>query len=462
MSPGLKAELAKLDDERFYVRRPDRIVFVEHDEPRKGGKAEKFDKARLQKIADTLNARDRTGTLAPLTLGHTREDAPETEQPPLAGYARGYHVRWDDDVNEGKGGWVIATTFYLRRSRYKEALEYPRVSVERWAPTKTAGDVFDPIALLRKTPQLDLGNWTYARCGRREVVRYAASDWHEGTAMAEEEHVAPVGGDEGADEVYLKHKYGHGHAEKYHRHMMRKYGGEEAKGEGKEEDGKAHEEYERHCYSHPHAAAHYAKMVKKYAAEPPPEPPDGNEEATSYQAAAGEAPAATPAAGPGFAGSHSAKPPGFGKRPEPASRIGDLSRYERELREMRREVTASNDRIKALEDDNTALKYQRDEAECNSILNELEVEGYVFNRERELKTLIPLTPEQRVEYSRDIRDSHKQAPVQRYGRVRTEAAPSQKATTQEQHQAAIRLATRNGWTGAEGYDKALAQVKSQA
>ena len=145
---------AALDDPALFVRQDGVAVFCEHDRKDRSGKVVKrFGKKELERIAANNNARDAAGDPCPLTLGHTIDGAPEAEQPPVVGYARKFRVEWDQKHRK----WVIRASYYIRRDKAGEAKEYPRTSVEYWG----RGDFLDPIALLKRTPELDLGQWTY-------------------------------------------------------------------------------------------------------------------------------------------------------------------------------------------------------------------------------------------------------------------------------------------------------------
>lgn len=148
-------------------------VFDEHTKQRRGedGKesTSKVTKRDLEQIARNNNERDRTGQPCPLTVGHTRDDAPEEQQPEIVGYARNFRVVYREDLKR----YVLRADHYLRKEKATKAREYPRVSVEYWPDSK----FLDPIALLRRTPQRDLGQWTYhRRPGKGAVLRYAMGD----------------------------------------------------------------------------------------------------------------------------------------------------------------------------------------------------------------------------------------------------------------------------------------------
>ena len=171
------------NDTQKWVTRPGVWIFDEHrrkfKEPSGKVHKEDFNRQRLQRIANKMNALDRAGTYCPLTLGHTVDDlfdddgkltykAKESDQPETVGYADGYEVAW----HEGLQRYAIRTKYRLRRDRFNEAQSYPFSSVEIW----TKRDQFHPIALLRRTPQRDLGSWTYRR-GGHFVLRYSMDEF---------------------------------------------------------------------------------------------------------------------------------------------------------------------------------------------------------------------------------------------------------------------------------------------
>jgi len=123
-----------------------------------------FGPQELQEIARNSNSREAgSGDLCPLTIGHTLTSGPETEQPDIAGYARNFSV---GRFGPAKKLGVLAD-FYIKRELLDEVRKYPRRSVELW-PTDM---VLDPIALLKRTPQRDLGTLTYNK-KRPEVIAY--------------------------------------------------------------------------------------------------------------------------------------------------------------------------------------------------------------------------------------------------------------------------------------------------
>lgn len=166
------ADIPDFTNATQWERRPGVNVFDEHE--RKLTRRKKVDgkdvdesvtvqfkKHDLEQIAAECNERDRTGNFCALSLGHTLDGRPEIEQPPHVGYARQFYVAYDNTLKR----YVIRATYYIRRDRLGAAVEFPRTSVEYWHDRK----FFDPIALLRRTPARDLGQWTYA-LDRGEVL----------------------------------------------------------------------------------------------------------------------------------------------------------------------------------------------------------------------------------------------------------------------------------------------------
>lgn len=203
------AQRPDFDNPKRWEIHEDLNVFAEHSRSVKGkdgrAKTVKFTKSDLEEIVRNGNERDRIGQPCPLTLGHTDDDGPETRQPPIVGYARKFKLAYDRSLKR----WVIRAHYYLRRDRAAEAREYPRTSVEVWANQK----FFDPIALLKRTPQLDLGQWTYSR-GNDLKLRYSMDDLHDDRDDREPEfggggHEPPGHEPEGEGEHEGEHEGGH-------------------------------------------------------------------------------------------------------------------------------------------------------------------------------------------------------------------------------------------------------------
>lgn len=172
----MATRLPNFDDRSAWVKVEDVNVFGEHTARHpKTGKFFAVDKARLERIAERCNARDAKGQLCVLFPGHTLADErdengkvtrkiPESEQPAPLGYAREFKVAYDEAV----GTHVVRACYYLPADREAEARSYPRVSAEYYADA----DEIDAVALLRRAPKLDLGQWTYGRGSDEVCLRY--------------------------------------------------------------------------------------------------------------------------------------------------------------------------------------------------------------------------------------------------------------------------------------------------
>lgn len=159
------------DNASLWDVRKDVVVFDEHFRPEKtlpSGKkipARDFKKPDLETIARNCNDRDAKGLPAALVLGHTTDDSDEKAQPEIVGYDRNFRVEFDAALGKN----VIKVDRYLRRERAREAEQYPRTSVEHWINQ----DFLDPIALVKRTPKLDIPQWHYARRTGEVVNRYS-------------------------------------------------------------------------------------------------------------------------------------------------------------------------------------------------------------------------------------------------------------------------------------------------
>lgn len=187
-SKSLNAILEGLRTGEF-VEIPDVPVFDLHDEhdmrryvrdakgqqvanPDYGKLLQRFDHDRLQRIVANCNRRaEETGDLAPIGPGHTIPGyaVPETSQPPIYGYAGEYKVG-----TYGPGGRTgILTKLYARKEHEEDVKKaYPRRSIE----LVPGEDFIDWIALLRRSPQRDLGLLTYSR-EASEAIQQRFSPW---------------------------------------------------------------------------------------------------------------------------------------------------------------------------------------------------------------------------------------------------------------------------------------------
>jgi hypothetical protein len=113
----------------------------------------------LERFVAHMNERETaTGDLCPLVIGHTMDGIPETEQPPVVGFARNWHLG-----ELGSTGRKCAFfDAWIYTNQVELAKKYPRRSCEVWASRFEA----DPISLLgATTPARDLGLLKLSREG---------------------------------------------------------------------------------------------------------------------------------------------------------------------------------------------------------------------------------------------------------------------------------------------------------
>jgi predicted DNA binding CopG/RHH family protein len=105
----------------------------------------------LRKIAQNQNKRfAETGDATPLVIGHTKDGAHEHEQPEVVGYATNFRVTRFFKT----GKQALACDFHVYKKDVDKVKKYPRRSVELWLNSMT----IDPISLLgATTPERDLG-----------------------------------------------------------------------------------------------------------------------------------------------------------------------------------------------------------------------------------------------------------------------------------------------------------------
>jgi hypothetical protein len=135
-----------------FVIRDDVPILDEHVVTDEDGKTlAEIDGGKLALIAHRANRRiAETGDEVPIVIGHTRDDAPESEQPEIVGYASNFRV--GNLFRTGRK--AIKATFKFFRDKIGLVRKYPRRSVELWLSDWT----IDPISLLgATTPERDLG-----------------------------------------------------------------------------------------------------------------------------------------------------------------------------------------------------------------------------------------------------------------------------------------------------------------
>jgi hypothetical protein len=396
------AALAELDDPQVYALYRDVPVFRAHRVTRKlpDGSTQVIEVTDddLYDICDRANASaQESGVPARITPGHTRpgRDVPEWDQPPPWGYATDFHV---GTFGPGRVPAILAGRYYLRQDRVAEARTYPYRSPEYYPPSKE----ITGIALLRRDPELDLGIMSYGRGG---VVYYAAEE----NAMPDDfgnggVETAPTG-PPGAPDPTTPPSPDTPSPEEMSAFMR--------------------------CFKHG-----FPKLYE--AANGPGFPGPGN-----------TAPPALAKTGPGGGEEETdveQKPP-----PDEAAR---MSREQQSIQYAR--LAADN---KALRGEIAAIRYQAEEARCEQAVTQLEAEGYLIrDRARLAGQLARMDAAARAERLAEIRQCYQRDPS-RLPEVPVLAGPAAggRATTAEQRDAAVRLATRKGID----FDAALEQVKGR-
>jgi hypothetical protein len=365
----------ELRDKKLYVCRPGRAVFDEHSEPywAKGGRTvpkgtpgahralRRFGKVELEEIAQRTNARARRGDPSAITIGHTDPEEPdEAKQPPIVGYAVDYRVDYDRERQK----WMLYADYYIRRDHYAHATTFPRTSIELWPADK----VIDPVAVLRRTPSRDLGQWIFRRGGRC-VLRYAMETspmTDEPLDEAPEEALPPAGGGgtmpQHEVEQFERHMTSHPLYAKYHHHMSQKYAREEEPGE------------------------------EDVPAEEPPLPPPGpgGAEPTDF-------PTADEEGAPGQ----------YGAYPSSTNSLFPARQQHARGGRRRQQPASSQDRIRVLE---TKLA----ETEARAIVDRLDSQGYFRSdeeMEREVLRFARLSEAGRRDREQEIRDHWHPAPT---------------------------------------------------
>ena len=159
--------LPALDDKNQYVLIENVPVLDETAD-------EKFDEDFLKETVKRTNKRCEEGDLTLLTLGHTDDDLPETEQPPLVGFAKNMKV------GEFNGKVTVLADLYVKRDQYEEVMTYPRRSAEIWHGDESG--FIDIVSFLRRTPHCDLGIITLKKEGQKSIyIRDAHEDGDEMT-----------------------------------------------------------------------------------------------------------------------------------------------------------------------------------------------------------------------------------------------------------------------------------------
>ncbi len=184
--------LAELDDHKLYIQDPEAEVLDEHTQYRIGDDGKEteevlrvFDRAYLEKLAANNNRRDAEGAPCAMTIGHTLDDRPETEQPPVVGYWRKFRVAW----SAARKRHVLLAVPYLMAKHAADARTFPRASVEHWR----RAEILDPIAVLRRTPERAV-QWT-AKYGMRGWRPLAERGYMEMAPEPRDRYAMELGGD---------------------------------------------------------------------------------------------------------------------------------------------------------------------------------------------------------------------------------------------------------------------------
>lgn len=160
----------QLDSEQF-LHIPRVPIFREHYLRLPDGRVIYFDRAKLQQIADNCNRRiEQTGDYATIVINHTGT----SENTPCVGFAGPFYVEplplEEDTV------WAITADFHIYRDYADILKHYPKRSVELYNDGPFEKWFIDPIALISKTPRLDLG-LLYSMDQRGGIrIRYSAAE----------------------------------------------------------------------------------------------------------------------------------------------------------------------------------------------------------------------------------------------------------------------------------------------
>jgi hypothetical protein len=325
----------------------------------------RFDKPTLEKIAANCNERERIGALCPLTIGHTfdGENIPEKDQPEIVGYARKFAVAWSEKLNR----WVIRCSYYLKRDRLHEAEKYPRTSVEIWGGKDL---FFDPIALIKVTPDRPLSQWTYSRRRRGPVLRYSmATEPMSGAAPA----AATTEGDNRPMEERDEEKFCHRLA----KHFAKCYA--------------------EHCNNDPI----YQYMKRKFEAESPAGP-------------------GSPSGSNTFVPGTDLEKPGnpeverHAKKPDPETARVQAVDSEIRFQQLEKRIGSVEQENTTLRGDNATLqrKYRRATRE-RDFVNLKQVEGFDLDLAEELDKVQDFTDEQHAAHLAHIRKRYAKSPASR-------------------------------------------------
>lgn len=161
-----------LGNPKRYVR-VDRVPIIDVHRrrvKRKDGEIveEEVDERQLHRICRNSRERSERGEHGIVFLGHTDDDGPETEQPPIVGYMSGYVV------GEYNGAPTILADLYIDKDDDPSKIhkQFPRRSAEVIGINSDDGFI-DSVALIKRAPERELGFVTSYHRKHRKVYRYA-------------------------------------------------------------------------------------------------------------------------------------------------------------------------------------------------------------------------------------------------------------------------------------------------
>lgn len=402
-------------------------IFDAHEEhDASGAIVRSFALADLEEIASNCNRREiETGDAVPITIGHTQSGAPETEQPPIVGYARRFRV--------GKFGpqakTAILATFYFFKDRFEESLEYPRRSVELWMRDK----IIDPIALLKRTPKRDLGLLTYEQQHQRLV--YSMDQHCDPEDMVPHPYPDYGDGEHGEPSVDRVMKYmGH--------HPVWKF---------------AHQCYqEKQKYDAGSGGPGFASASNTYVPGMGMPGRIGMSKDQPVQQHAKETPVTAPVAALPVP-----VPDPEQERVRQAQHDIELARYQREAEGFKAANEALQARLGALEKDARVARYERD-------LGHLISQGYQMDLAEELAEIGDYTADQFAKHVDRVKKRYQRKPIGREflpvaGKANEGgiAPDSEEDVTPEQAHKAVSLTTRQGSEFFGKYDEALKFVRTK-
>jgi hypothetical protein len=377
-------------------------ILDEHDlKDAKGNVVISLDSGKLQEIVNVNNKRiSGTGDEIPLVIGHTKDDAPEHEQPEIVGYATNLQV----EPFFKTGRKCITATFKFFKDTVGKVRSFPRRSIELWLSDYK----IDPISLLgATTPERDLGLLRLSKTGVKKYQRTMDMD-----EQMNDQNNSMGGPNQEIVEAVLS-ALQQTDVWQFLSQLAQQAGQEEPAPEG---DMGA---------MPPEAAAAEMPMEGEPAVgaeEPMPE--EGGEEAPPEEPVEEEQPVQA-------------------SKHNKYDRI-KLSRVEQENQVLQRELQGLK------------LKFQRAEREKDLI--ELEAEGFMLDRGEELELVSGMPDNKYKAHLQIIRKRYQKAPLGGRANYYTESRSGvQRGRTKDEVNAAIDYATSHGITYAEALDKMNAE-----